>query len=114
MKKKLVTIMLTAALAASAFTGCGQNAKSTPTASSSKAAEASSAVTPDTSSATSSQTETVDAEGFRILAQPETVSPTAPVNVRMSPGLDADPGRGSEGNGPHAHGRKGRLEPGGV
>ena len=90
MKKKLVTIMLTAALAASAFTGCGQNAKSTPTASSSKAAEASSAVTPDTSSATSSQTETVDAEGFRILAQPETVSPTAPVNVRMSPGLDAE------------------------
>ena len=97
MKKKLVTIMLAAALAASVFTGCGQSAKSTSTASSSKAAEGSSADTSSagassagTSSTASVPAETVDAEGFRILAQPETVSPTMPVNVRRTPSLEAD------------------------
>ena len=85
-RKKVLTAALAAAFAMSAFTGCGQNAQSTPTASS-KAADVSKTTS---SSAASTVTEEVDAEGFRILAAPETVSPTVPLNVRKAPGFDAE------------------------
>ncbi len=94
-KKNLFAFVITAALAATTFAGCGQKGQSAAQAASkttSSKATSSEATTSSTGSAAEkTESYTVDAEGFRVYATPQKVSPVVPVNVRKAPSLEADP-----------------------